>query len=86
MYILGKFANIMSTDQSLFKNIGSTVSEPGNNFAAIVEPTFTMAMRIVGAGKQIGLMEPKVLGLAAALSPGPGGRFFHVKGPVQHGG
>ena len=52
---LAKFANIMSTDQSLFKNIGSTVAELGNNFATTEEPIVTMAMRIAGAGKQIGL-------------------------------
>ena len=65
---LAKFANIMNTDQSLFKNIGSTVAELGNNFATTEEPIVTMAMRIAGAGKQIGLTEPQVLGLAAALS------------------
>ena len=65
---LAKFANIMHTDQSLFKNIGSTVAELGNNFATTEEPIVTMAMRIAGAGKQIGLTEPQVLGLAAALS------------------
>jgi len=65
---LAKFANIMGTDQSLFRNIGSTVAELGNNFATTEEPIVTMAMRIAGAGKQIGLTEPQVLGLAAALS------------------
>ena len=65
---LAKFANIMHTDQALFKNIGSTVAELGNNFATTEEPIVTMAMRIAGAGKQIGLTEPQVLGLAAALS------------------
>ena len=65
---LAKFANIMNTDQSLFKNIGSTVAELGNNFATTEEPIVTMAMRIAGAGKQIGLTEAQVLGLAAALS------------------
>ena len=65
---LAKFANIMNTDQSLFKNIGSTVAELGNNFATTEEPIVTMAMRIAGAGKQVGLTEAQVLGLAAALS------------------
>ena len=65
---LAKFANIMNTDQSLFRNIGSTVAELGNNFATTEEPIVTMAMRIAGAGKQIGLTEAQVLGLAAALS------------------
>ena len=65
---LAKFANIMNTDQGLFKNIGSTVAELGNNFATTEEPIVTMAMRIAGAGKQVGLTEPQVLGLAAALS------------------
>ena len=65
---LAKFANIMGTDQSLFRNIGSTVAELGNNFATTEEPIVTMAMRIAGSVKQIGLTEPQVLGLAAALS------------------
>ena len=65
---LAKFANIMGTDQSLFKNIGSTVVDLGNNFATTEEPIVEMAMRLAGAGKQIGLTEAQVLGLSAALS------------------
>ena len=40
----------------------------GNNFATTEAPIAEMSMRIAGAGKQIGLTEPQVLGLATALS------------------
>ena len=65
---LAKFANIMGTDQRLFSNIGSTVVDLGNNFATTEAPIVEMAMRLAGAGKQIGLTEAQVLGISAALS------------------
>ena len=65
---LAKFANVMGTDQSLFKNIGSTVVELGNNFATTEQPIVEMAQRLAGAGKQVGLTEAQVLGVSAALS------------------
>jgi len=65
---LAKFANIMHTDQSLFQNMGSTVVDLGNNFATTERPIVEMAMRLAGAGKQVGLTEAQVLGFATALS------------------
>ena len=65
---IAQFANVMGTDQSLFKNIGSTIVELGNNFATTEEPIMTMAQRLSGAGKQIGMSEPEILGFSAALS------------------
>ncbi len=65
---LAKFANIMHTDQSLFQNMGSTVVALGNNFATTERPIVEMAMRLAGAGKQVGLTEAQVLGFATALS------------------
>ena len=65
---LAKFVNIMGTGQDKFSNIGSTIAMLGNNFATTEAPIAEMAMRIAGAGKQIGLTEPQVLGLATALS------------------
>ncbi len=65
---LAKFANVMGTDQSLFSNIGSTVVDLGNNFATTEEPIMTMAQRLAGAGKQVGLTEAQILGFSAALS------------------
>ena len=65
---IAKFANVMKTDQSQFKNIGSTIVELGNNFATTEEPIMQMAQRLAGAGYQVGLSESQVLGFAAALS------------------
>ncbi len=65
---IAKFANVMGTDQGLFQNIGSTIVELGNNFATTEKPIAEMAQRLAGAGKQVGLTEPQVLGFAAALS------------------
>ncbi len=65
---IAQFANVMGTDQSLFKNIGSTIVELGNNFATTEEPIMTMAQRLSGAGKQIGMSESEILGFSAALS------------------
>ena len=65
---LAKFVNIMGTGQDKFSNIGSTIAMLGNNFATTEAPIAEMSMRIAGAGKQIGLTEPQVLGLATALS------------------
>ena len=55
-------------DADTFSNIGSTIAMLGNNFATTEAPIAEMAMRIAGAGKQIGLTEAQVLGLATALS------------------
>ena len=65
---IAKFANVMGTDQQLFKNIGSTIVALGNNFATTEKPIMEMAQRLAGAGRQVGLTEAQVLGFAAALS------------------
>ena len=65
---IAKFANIMGTDQSMFKNIGSTIVELGNNFATTEKPIMLMAQRLAGAGRQVGLTEAQILGFAAGLS------------------
>lgn len=65
---IAKFANVMGTDQSKFKNIGSTIVDLGNNFATTEKPIMEMAQRLAGAGKQVGLTEAQVLGFATALS------------------
>lgn len=65
---IAKFANVMGTDQSLFQNIGSTIVDLGNNFATTEKPIMEMAQRLAGAGRQVGLTEPQVLGFATALS------------------
>lgn len=65
---LAKFANIMQMSQQNFDKLGSSIVDLGNNFATTEADIVAMAMRLAGAGKQVGLSEGEVLGLATALS------------------
>lgn len=65
---LAKFANIMQMSQSDFDKLGSSIVDLGNNFATTEADIVDMSMRLAGAGKQVGLSEGQVLGLATALS------------------
>lgn len=65
---LAKFANIMQMSQEDFDKLGSAIVDLGNNFATTEADIVDMAMRLAGAGKQVGLTEGEVLGLATALS------------------
>ena len=65
---LARFMNVMGTSTDMVSNLGSAVVDLGNNFATSESEIVAMAMRLTGAGKQIGLTEGEVLGLAAALS------------------
>ena len=65
---LARFANIMQMSQEDFDKLGSSIVDLGNNFATTEADIVDMAMRLAGAGKQVGLSEGQVLGLATALS------------------
>ena len=65
---LAKFANIMGMSQKDFDKLGSSIVDLGNNFATTEADIVNMAMRLAGAGKQVGFSEGQVLGLATALS------------------
>lgn len=65
---LAKFANIMQMSQKDFDKLGSAIVDLGNNYATTEADIVSMAMRLAGAGKQVGFSEGQVLGLATALS------------------
>lgn len=65
---LAKFSNIMGTSASDVDRLGSALVALGNDGASTEKDIISMALRIAGAGKQLGLSESQVLGFASALS------------------
>lgn len=65
---MARFANITQMSQEKFSNLGSAIVDLGNNFATTESEISAMALRLAGAGSQIGMSEGDILGFAAALS------------------
>lgn len=65
---MARFANIMGTNQAHFDRMGSVIVRLGNNSATTEADIMALAMRLAGAGRQIGLTEAQVFGFSAALS------------------
>lgn len=69
---LAKFSNIMGTVSREgvegYERLGSTLVELGNNGASTERDIMQMALRLAGAGKQIGATEADILAMANALS------------------
>lgn len=65
---LGRFANIMGTPIAQIGNVGAALVELGNNGASTESEIMDMGLRLAAAGKQAGMSEGQVLGLASALS------------------
>lgn len=65
---LARFANITQMSQKDFNKLGSAIVDLGNNFATTESEIVDMALRLAGAGHQVGMSEGQILGLATALS------------------
>lgn len=65
---LARLANITGMSQDKFSNLGSSIVFLGNNFATTEREITEMSLRLAGAGKQIGLSQGSIMGIAAALS------------------
>ncbi len=65
---LARLANITGMSQDKFSNLGSSIVWLGNNFATTEQEITEMSLRLAGAGKQIGLSQGSITGIAAALS------------------
>jgi TP901 family phage tail tape measure protein len=63
-----RFANIVGMSQSDFDKLGAVVVDLGNNLATTEAEITEMALRLAGAGSQIGLSESQILSFAASLS------------------
>lgn len=65
---LAKIANITQMSAADFGRLGSTLVALGNVGASTEAQITDMALRIAGAGQQLGLTQPQILGIANALS------------------
>ncbi|MDI9412782.1 MAG: phage tail tape measure protein [Bacillota bacterium] len=65
---LARFSNIMQTPLEEIERLGSVVVHLDTNLATTASEIVDMGMRLAASGKQAGLTEAQVLGLAGALS------------------
>ena len=63
-----RIANVMGEPIENVDRMGSAIVDLGNNFATSEQEIVNMSMRIMGAGKTVGLTTQEVFGMSAALS------------------
>ena len=63
-----RIANVMGEPIENVDRMGSAIVDLGNNFATTEREILEMSMRIMGAGKTIGLNTQEIFGMSAALS------------------
>ena len=64
---LARFAKVTKMPIADVDRLGSTISYLGNTMAATESEIVEMGMRLAGAGKLVGLTQPQIMGLGAAL-------------------
>ncbi|MGJ8731440.1 phage tail tape measure protein [Listeria aquatica] len=65
---LARLANITQMPQKDFDRLGATIVDLGNHFATTEKEITEMGLRLAGQGKQVGMSEAQILGLATAMS------------------
>lgn len=65
---IAQLSNILGTAKTDVDRYGSAIVDLGNHYATTESKITNMSMRIAAAGKQIGMSEADVLGMATALS------------------
>ena len=63
-----RIANVMGVPINEVDRMGSAIVDLGNNFATTEGEIVAMTMRIMGAGKTVGMNTQEVFGMSAALS------------------
>lgn len=65
---LAKLANITGLSSENYGRLGASIVDCGNNFATTEADISNMALRLAGAGEQVGMSEADIIGLSTALS------------------
>lgn len=65
---IARFTNIMGTSTSEVDNLGASLVELGNNYAATEGEIMAMAMHLAGTGSVVGLSEQQILGFSTAMA------------------